>query len=70
MLLLVVFLPEYSNTGMIQDFHLLYHFIHDKFSNRYLMVGIVGHENLEKLRALEAQMERQMMFEMDNDWIF
>ena len=59
-----------SNTGMIQDFHLLYHFIYDKFSDRYLMVGCVGKENLEKLRALEAQMERQMLFEMESDWIF
>lgn len=54
------------NTGQIQDFHLLYHFIHDKFSNRYLMVGCVGKDNLEKLRALEVQMERQMLFEQNN----
>ena len=55
-----------SNTGLIQDFHLLYHFIHDKFANRYLMVGCVGKENLEKLRELEVQMERQMLFEQNN----
>lgn len=54
------------NTGQIQDFHLLYHFIHDKFSDRYLMVGCVGKENLEKLRALESQMERQMLFEQNH----
>lgn len=54
------------NTEQIQDFHLLYHFIHDKFSNRYLMVGCVGKENLEKLRELEVQMERQMLFEQNN----
>lgn len=58
-----------SNTGLIQDFHLLYHFIHDKFANRYLMVGCVGKENLESLRKLEAEMQRQMLFEQDN-WIF
>lgn len=54
------------NTGQIQDFHLLYHFIHDKFADRYLMVGCVGKENLEKLRTLEVQMERQMLFEQNN----
>ena len=34
------------------------------------MVGIVGRENLEKLRELETQMQRQMLFEQQNDWIF
>ncbi len=58
-----------SNTGLIQDFHLLYHFIHDKFANRYLMVGCVGKENLENLRKLEGEMQRQMQFQQD-DWIF
>lgn len=52
-----------SNTGLVEDFHLLYHFIHDKFNDRYLMVGCVGKENLEKLRALEERMERNMKFE-------
>jgi len=52
-----------SNTGLVEDFHLLYHFIHDKFNDRYLMVGCVGKENLEKLRALEIQMERNDQFE-------
>jgi len=52
-----------SNTGLVEDFQLLYHFIHDKFNDRYLMVGCVGKENLEKLRALEVQMERHDEFE-------
>jgi len=43
------------STGQIQDFHLLYHFIHDKLNKRYLLVGCVGMENLEKLRKLQAR---------------
>lgn len=44
-----------SSTGQIRDFHLLYHFIHDELNQRYLMVGIVGQENLDKLIKLEMR---------------
>ncbi|MDE6899753.1 MAG: alanine-tRNA synthetase second additional domain-containing protein [Oscillospiraceae bacterium] len=50
-----------SNTGLIKDFHLLYHFIHDPFNKKYLLVGCVGKENLERLRKLEAKIEAQMV---------
>ena len=50
-----------SNTGMIKDFHLLYHFVHDPFTRKYLLVGCVGKENLERLRKLEAKIEAQMI---------
>ena len=43
------------STGEIRDFHLLDQLIHDPFNRRYLMVGCVGAEQLEKLRRLEAR---------------
>jgi hypothetical protein len=42
------------STGQVRDFHLLYRFPYDKRNKRYLMVGIVGMENLEKLRKLDS----------------
>ena len=47
-----------SSTGLIKNFHLLNHFIYDRFTNRYLLVGCVGEEaekNLEKLDANQAK---------------
>ena len=52
-----------SRTGQIKDFHLLYHFIHDRKNKRYLLVGCVGQANLERLRALNKRIEEgQMIF--------
>lgn len=48
------------NTGEIKDFHLLYHFVHDTFNKRYLMVGCVGQKNLDKLRELEEMSLRKI----------
>jgi len=45
------------STGMIKDFHLVYHFIHDKRKKRYLLVGCVGQKNLDKLRKLRETRE-------------
>ncbi len=46
------------STGEIKDFHLLYHFVHDRYNKRYLLVGCVGKQNLDKLRKLgETQQE-------------
>ena len=43
---------------MIQDFHLLYRFIHDRRNNQYLLVGCVGERNLDYIRKLNpAQFE-------------
>ena len=41
-----------SSTGQIKDFHLLYNFIHEPLSRRYLLVGTVGQENIDKLIEL------------------
>ena len=43
-----------SSTGQIKDFHLLYRFPYDRINKRYLLVGIVGMENLDKLRKLDS----------------
>ncbi len=45
------------STGQIKDFHLLYHFLHDRKNKRYLLVGCVGEANLERLRALDKRIE-------------
>jgi len=45
------------STGQIKDFHLLYHFLHDRKNRRYLLVGCVGQANLERLRALDKRIE-------------
>ena len=59
------------NTEQIKDFHLLYHFIHDPFNKKYLLLGCVGKDNLEKLAKLEADLEAhlasQMMAGFDED---
>jgi hypothetical protein len=48
-----------SRTGLIEDFHLLHHFIYDNFSKKYLLVGCVG-ENAEKnLQRLDDQQKMQ-----------
>ena len=44
-----------NNTGRIKDFHLLYHYVHDELNDRYLIVGIVGMDNLDKLVKLEKK---------------
>jgi hypothetical protein len=44
-----------TRTGMIQDFHLLYRFIHDRRNNQYLLVGCVGERNLDYIRKLNPE---------------
>ena len=46
-------------TGQIENFHLLHHFIHDRFRHRYLLVGCVGDSALENLAKLDAQQAKQ-----------
>lgn len=48
-----------SHTGKIENFHLLHHFIYDKLSRCYLLVGCVGEKAEENLRKLDAQQEKQ-----------
>ena len=45
------------STGQVKDFHLVYHFIHDKLNKRWLLVGCVGQQNLDRLRKLRESRE-------------
>ena len=44
-----------SSTGLIKNFHLLNHFIYDRFSKKYLLVGCVGDDAEKTLQTLDAQ---------------
>lgn len=48
-----------SHTGKIENFHLLHHFIYDRLSRCYLLVGCVGNGAEENLRKLDIQQEKQ-----------
>ena len=48
-----------SRTGMIENFHLLHHFVYDRFKHQYLLVGCVGDDAIENLKKLDAQQEMQ-----------
>lgn len=48
-----------SHTGQIQNFHLLHHFIYDRFSHRYLLVGCVGNNAEKNLQILDNQQKKQ-----------
>lgn len=50
-----------KHTGQITNFHLLDHFIYDRFQNRYLLVGCVGEDAQENLKRLDAQQEKQLI---------
>ncbi|MBQ1281624.1 MAG: alanine-tRNA synthetase second additional domain-containing protein [Oscillospiraceae bacterium] len=39
-----------SSTGQIKDFYLVHRFLYDALNKRYLLVGCLGKENLDKLR--------------------
>ncbi len=47
-----------SNTAIIDNFHLLNHFIYDELNNRYLLVGCVGKNAESNLRRLDSQQEK------------
>ncbi len=49
-----------SHTGVIENFHLLNHFIYDQFNNRYLLVGCVGKDAETNLKKLDMQKEKQL----------
>ena len=42
-----------KRTGQIENFHLMNHFIYDRFKNRYLLVGCVGEKSEELLKRLD-----------------
>jgi len=47
-----------SSTGQVENFHLMHHFLYDRFKRRYLLVGCVG-ENAEAiLERLDNQRQR------------
>lgn len=48
-----------SHTGQIQNFHLLHHFIYDRFSRRYLLVGCVGQNAEKNLQKLDENQKKQ-----------
>ncbi len=48
-----------SSTGLIENFHLLNHFIYDRFNRRYLLVGCVGENAEANLQKLDSQQEKQ-----------
>ena len=48
-----------SHTGKIENLHLLNHFIYDRFSRRYLLVGCVGKDAQANLQRLDAQQQMQ-----------
>ncbi len=47
------------HTGQIENFHLLHHFIYDRFSRQYLLVGCVGDDAIKTLKKLDAQQKKQ-----------
>ncbi|MBR5817655.1 MAG: alanine-tRNA synthetase second additional domain-containing protein [Clostridia bacterium] len=50
---------QVSNTGMIENFHLLNHFVYDRFANNYLLVGCVGEDAEKNLEKLDMQQRKQ-----------
>ena len=48
-----------THTGQIQNFHLLHHFIYNRFTREYLLVGCVGDMAVENLAKLDAQQAMQ-----------
>ena len=48
-----------SHTGKIENFHLLHHFIYDRFKNQYLLIGCVGEDAEKNLQFLDEQQEKQ-----------
>lgn len=48
-----------SRTGQIQNFHLLHHFIYDRFGHRYLLVGCVGEDAETNLQLLDEHQKKQ-----------
>ena len=48
-----------SNTSQINNFHLLHHFIYDRFSRRYLLVGCVGGDAEKNLQMLDDRQKKQ-----------
>lgn len=48
-----------SHTGKIKNFHLLHHFIYDRFKHQYLLVGCVGDDAERTLQDLDERQKKQ-----------
>ena len=48
-----------SHTGKIENFHLLNHFIYDRFKHQYLLVGCVGEGAEKNLMELDIRQKKQ-----------
>lgn len=48
-----------SRTGQIENFHLLHHFIYNRLTGTYLLVGCVGNDAEKNLEKLDAQQSMQ-----------
>ena len=48
-----------SRTGQIENFHLLHHFIYNRLTGKYLLVGCVGKDAEKTLEKLDAQQKMQ-----------
>ena len=46
------------NTGQIENFHLMHHFLYDPFKRRYMLVGCVGENSVELLKKLDVKRQR------------
>jgi len=55
-----------SSTGQIENFHLLHHFIYERFTHRYLLVGCVGKNAEKNLKFLDEQQKKQSDLVMYN----
>ena len=47
-----------GSTGQVENFHLMHHFIYDRFKRRYLLVGCVGEGAEEIIAKLDNQRQR------------
>ncbi len=48
-----------SHTGKIENFHLLHHFVYDRFKHEYLLVGCVGKNAKKNLEELYMRQKKQ-----------
>ena len=46
-------------TGLIENFHLLDHFVYDKLKRQYLLIGCVGKDAEQNLKTLDTQQKKQ-----------
>jgi len=47
-----------AHSGMIENFHLMHHFIYDRFKHRYVLTGCVGENSQALLKSLDLRRQR------------